>query len=43
MQQRLKAFLARQNLANVTVTIGEDLPQAEPSGKFRQVSRQMTA
>jgi phenylacetate-CoA ligase len=43
VQQRLAAFLARQGLANVAVTIREEMPQTEPSGKFRQVYRQATA
>lgn len=40
VQHRLEGFLARQGLANVTVSLSGELPQAEPSGKFRQVYRE---
>ena len=43
VQRRLEAFLARQGLANVTISVSREPPQAEPSGKFRQVYRQSTA
>ena len=43
VQRRLEDFLARQGLANVSVSVSHDPPQAEPLGKFRQVYRQSTA
>lgn len=40
VRQQLEAFLARQGLANVAVSLSHDPPQQERSGKFRQVYRQ---
>ena len=40
VRRRLEAFLTRQGLPNVAVSLADDLPQTEPSGKFRQVYRQ---
>lgn len=42
VKRRLDDFLARQGLSNVTVSVSQDLPQQERSGKFRQVYRQST-
>ena len=42
VQRRLEDFLARQGLANVSVSVSHDPPQQERSGKFRQVYRQST-